>query len=231
MSVGLCRKIMGLIIALEVSSVAFGDDIPGTKNGIPDVSNGASKGGMYIGAGMGFGQSYVTKGDSSPGLAIDIDLEPGFTFQTGSWSRVEASAEFYTVHFGYRLTSSSKTRVSVSGFGLMPKFGYGYSLGDGLYAVWGIGVGPAFANFSASAEGDVSAKSSGTVGLSARGFAEVVAPASDAIDLIAGVKYTHYEIDPGEVKISTPVGSSTVHDYESVVVNVPEINLGIRLKL
>jgi hypothetical protein len=194
------------------------------------VTNHSGPGGLFVGAGLGFGQSYLTKGETSPGLAIDFSVEPGFVFKTGSWSRVEASAEVFFGRIGYRENSGSKLKGSLSTFGLLPKFGYGYSLGDGLSMVWGIGVGPALTKYEASGGGTKVESTSSAVGIAARLFGNVVVPMSDSMDVTAGLKFTHYAIDPGDVKTTTGAVSTTASG-DPINMNVPEVSLGLRLKM
>ena len=86
---------------------------------------------VFLGAGVGFGQSRSTKSGTTPDIAFKAYFEPGYQRQLSTWSKMEFSGEVFFGSNGFRKSGDEgyKAKVPV-GLGLLAKVGYGYSLGS-----------------------------------------------------------------------------------------------------
>lgn len=191
-------------------------------------SNPANDSGLYLQAALGFGQTRSTEEQATPGLGLLGSFEPGYQFNTGSWSRVEFSAQFLAGELAYRTAASNTGKTTLPiGFGLLAKVGYGYSIGNKLIAMLRLGAGPLLGKFEASPEG-VKAVSDGTItGLGLLAAWDLVLPMNSFIDGVFGLDWLHAEFDVHDVK----VGGTTQKFDRTVVVNMPQALLGLRIRL
>ena len=209
---------------------AAGDMLkPSEVNYEGESTNPMNESGVFLGAGMSFGQGNSTESGSSGGLALFGHVEPGYQINTGSWSRLELSADLYFGNVSWRYPSSVGGKVTMPvGFGLMPKIGYGYSLGGKMFGLLKAGVGPVVAKFKMKDKG-FSAESDGAVsGIAGMIGWEMVLPVGDSFDLTGGLSLTHMQLDVGDLDLSG--GGKTSFD-RSVNVNIPEVRLGARVRL
>lgn len=193
------------------------------------VSAAPSEGGQgYVGANFGIGQSFASH-PGSPGIAYDMSVEPGYSIPLGSWARAEASLEAGFGQSGYRASGSElDEKLTFTTMSIMPKLGYGYSLGNDLFAVWKIGVGPSTLKYSGKDKnGNTFSGNNLAVGI--RSEFIVVLPASSILDFTAGAKVTHLSSDLGDTSVTTG-GVTTTVDLGSLNLNIFEAVLGMRLK-
>lgn len=200
---------------------------PSQVNYQGESTNPANASGVFLGAGASFGQALPTDA-GSPGLAYLLHFEPGYQIETGSWSRLELSADLFSGKLAFRhkdnaADTGGKVEMPIT-FGLMPKIGYGYSLGGRMMGLVKAGVGPVVARFEVE-----DAESDGSVsGLAAMLGWEMIVPASESLDFTSGLSFTHMQFDVDELEL--PGGTKFKYD-RSVNANVPEVRLGLRLRL
>ena len=74
----------------------------------PDLAavGGKNESGMFVGGNLGFGQSRNTDG-STPAVAYNLNVEPGFAFRRDSWNRIEGSLQIGTGRIGYSNSDGS----------------------------------------------------------------------------------------------------------------------------
>lgn len=199
----------------------------------PDIVQHDKKSGMYVGAGLGFGQSRAAKGGTTPGVSFKGSIEPGYMRQFSSWSHMELSGEVFFGNTGFRKSGDDGYKASMPiGLGILAKAGYGYSLGSSLKGIWKVGVGPVMAKYSADAANDVEIESKGAVWGTAGHLAFLLGvPVSDAFDFTGGVELTHMAFDIGDLRVKSGGETSTDDSGETVNLNVWQAVLGMRLKL
>lgn len=191
-------------------------------------TNPANDSGLFLGAGLGLGQARTTEDKVTPGLALLGSFEPGYQFNTGSWSRMEVSAQILAGTMSFRNPSNAggKSTLNVA-TGLLAKFGYGYSIGNKLFGLLRLGGGPLLAKYEGRVDG-TKITSDGTLsGLGILIGWDAVMPMTSALDGVIGLDWLHAEFDVNDVKAN---GAKYVYDH-SLVLNVPQIYLGLRLRL
>lgn len=219
-------------------SAPFGSaraDAPGDDMLKPDevdmnqdnVSNPKNKSGMFIGGGLGFGQARSTEEGASPGLGYLLKVEPGFQMGRGTWGRMEISGELMAGNLAFRTDDSNLGEVKVPvGFGLLAKFGYGYSLGDKMFGVAKVGVGPVLGKVKMDV-GSSAYESGAISGLAAQLGWLMIIPMSDSFDATGGISWTHMQFSVDEVK-----GGGTTYEVDrTLLVNMPSVDVGVRLRL
>jgi hypothetical protein len=191
-------------------------------------ANPANDSGMFFGAGLSFGQARTTEEGHSPGLAYFLNLEPGYQVRRGSFNRLEFSAQLLFGKAQYTLgDGGGKTDVPV-GFGLIAKAGYGWSLGDRAFGVAKIGAGPLMAKYEGHPKGAGKVESKGAVsGVATYLGWTMVAPIGDSLDATGGVSWTHMQYTMDKVKDS----DGAEYDADNFIVNVPALELGLRLRI
>jgi hypothetical protein len=200
---------------------------PSELNDSGVAPNPANDSAVFLGGGLSFGQARPTEGSSSPGMAYLLRFEPGYQVKTGSWNRLELSAEFLYGQLGFRLNSDrldGAVRVPLD-FGMLAKLGYGYSLGSGIMALARIGVGPLVAHVKADVDG-IGAQTTSTTGIAAQLGWMLALPLGDHLDATGGLSLTHTEFDVGRFK-----GDGVAYNYgRTVIANVPALDLGLRYR-
>ncbi len=190
-------------------------------------ANPANESGFFLGAGLGFGQARSTDKDTTPGLAMLGKIEPGFQVGRGSWSRLEFSGEFLFGNISFRTKETNAGKVEMPiGFGLLVKAGYGYSLGEKAIAMVKLGVGPMLAKYKAKPLGQTAESDGAVSGLAAMVGWTMVLPMTDVLDGVLGIDWHHYQFNVDDVKIN---GAKADYD-RNVAVNVPQANLGLRVR-
>ena len=199
----------------------------------PDIVRPEANTGAYLGATVGFGQGRTTDG-GSPGMAFRMGFEPGYQMQMGHWSRLEMGAEVFFGRVAFRSGSgddSFKANMPI-GLGLMPKIGYGYSLGSKLYGVWRLGVGPVMAKFSGERNDGAELEAADTLwGLAGQLSVHLVLPATESLNFIAGAELNHYQFDLGKLDVTADDGTRSRMNGRSLNVNAPSAVLGMRFVL
>jgi hypothetical protein len=202
-------RILTVVCLLGGPSLALADLDPELA-----AANPQNDGGFFLGGNLNFGQSYAT-GGSNPGLAYLLSIEPGYVSTRDTWGRIETSLEVGIGQMSYREKNSSETKVTIAMNGLiLAKVGYGINLRKGTFAILRVGAGPALATYRATAGGTTVEASAN--GLAAQIAYDFVIPASDKLDIVAGLELTHVALD-------TAGGS-----VESL--NIPAANAGARFK-
>jgi hypothetical protein len=191
-------------------------------------ANPANDSGVFIGAGLGFGQARTTEAGASPGLGYLLSFEPGYQFHTGSWSRLEFSGQIFTGRLGLRVDEDLGGKLTLPiNFGALVKAGYGFSLGDKVFGVLRAGVGPVQSDWKGDIGGATYESSSALNGVAAMVGYSIVAPMTHSLDLTGGITWMHMQFDLGKVKS----GSSTVSLDRPLIVNIPQAELGLRFRL
>ncbi len=196
----------------------------------PDIEYGSkgNKSGVYLGLGLGFGQVKSTEPSASPGIATLFNLEPGYAMARGSWSRIEASLQLLS---GVMTINNNDdhggTGTFSIGMGALARFGLGHSLGKKLFGVWRLGVGPVLANAKFDADGTTSSRDSLSGIMYQAGYG-IVMPMSDSLDATGGFTWSQVQFNVGEVDLE---GGSTYDLDTNFVLNIPQLELGIRFKL
>lgn len=182
---------------------------------------------LFITGKVDFGQAYGT-GGSTPGAAAMFHLEPGYIFPRGSWSRIEASLDLSSGLLKFRDRDVGKTRVIMPiGLLALVKFGYGYSLGKGVFGLFRVGAGPATAIYKGTNNVGVDSSSPDPIfGLAGYLGFDVVAPASELIDLVGGISVTHFQFDIDKLT----VGGVRQNIGAPLNINLIALGVGLRLK-
>ena len=185
-----------------------------------------NKSGGYAGAAFSFGQaSKVGKGSS--GTAWFLGVEPGYGMSRDTWARFELSFELGTGRLSYKDKdggASSSVDADVPYYGLI-KAGYGYSIGDNVFAVWRLGVGPGSVSWKAKEAGTTFKADSLSALVYQAGF-DIVAPMSDVMDLYGGANFRIMQFSIDEVK----TGGASLSVDEDVQINIPTIQVGARMR-
>lgn len=186
-----------------------------------------NKSGGYLGAAFSFGQANRV-GKGTGGTAWFLGIEPGYGMSRDTWARFELSFELGTGKLAYKdkdNSSNASVDVDVAYYGLI-KAGYGYSLGDNVFAVWRLGVGPSSVKWTAKDSG-VKAKSDSLSGLVYQAGVDIVAPMSDRMDLYGGVTYRIMSFNVDDAKVDGVTGSVKIDKDEQV--NIPMVQVGARM--
>jgi hypothetical protein len=233
-------KLLILLSLMSLSGNALAEDAkkddkmpPGVPEGAittyPDLEYG-SKGnasGVFLDLGLGFGQVKSTEPSSTPGIATLFHIEPGYVMSRGSWSRVEASLQLLSGSLTINNDDDRGGDGTFSiGLGAIAKFGMGYSLGKKLFGVWKVGVGPVMANAKFKTDG-VTGTKDGLNGILYQVGYGLVMPMSDALDATGGFTWSQVQFNVDEVDVD-----GTSYDLDqNFVLNIPQLELGIRLKI
>lgn len=229
----LLRNSLIFLVVSSLSSLAFGQ---GEKDQLkPDEiqttgieANPANDSGMFLGAGPQFGQARTTEDGASPGTAVFLNADVGYQTRRGSFGRLEFAGQLLSGAATFRpKDGDSESKVAV-GFGLLFKGGIGYSLGQKLFGVARLGLGPVLAKVEAHPEGGGKFTSDTVTGLAGYLGYGIVAPMTDSLDFTAGFSWTHYQLSVDKLKDSD--GDS--YDFDrTVILNVPALDLGIRFRI
>lgn len=199
----------------------------------PDVVSHEGDSGMTLSFGLGLGQARPSQSGGTPGLAFQAGIEPGYTSQTGRFSRIEASAEFFFGRAGYTLApSDGDEKVSLPiKFGMLAKFGLGSSVGDHAYSTWKFGLGPVFASYSGvQNNGDTIASSGTLVGLAAMVGYSWTFDFSKHFGFNVGAELRHIEFDVSPAEKTEGGTRTTVRVNRVASVNIPQLIIGPRIK-
>lgn len=186
------------------------------------------KGGFYLGGNLGVGQTYPAQSGSSPGLSLIAGLEPGMIFQNSSFNRFEMGLKLFTGNLSYN-DSTLNTNIPL-GIGIMPRFGYGYSLAPGMFGVFSIYGGLAQARLDAKTKDTSdSVKNDPVWGFGFGGGWDMVFEMSDHFEFLAGLSITHYQYNFNSLKVNGNKVDGV--DSTTVNMNVPQLMLGARFKI
>lgn len=191
-------------------------------------ANPANDSGVFLGAGLSFGQARTTEEGASPGTAYFLHLEPGYQVRRGSFGRLEFSGDLLFGQGSFRQGNGGGTASMNVGFGLLLKAGFGYSLGDKAYGLVKIGAGPAIGKVTAHPDGAGKVESDTISGLAAYLGWTMVMPLSEALDATGGISWTHFQMPVDKLKGS---GGAEYAFDQTVIVNVPALELGLRLRI
>ncbi len=182
--------------------------------------------GLYLGFGLGFGQSRSAGGSGNPIPAYSGGGEIGYIAGTGSWSRFEAALEILTGKVGH-----SRADMPLN-FGILAKIGHGYSLGDKFFGVWRLGAGMVQADYSAKLANGIKVRSPDAVLGTALQLSYIIAmPVTNTVSVTGGFEWTNLSFNVGSVIEESSTGNRQIDIDENVVINVPKILIGIRLGL
>lgn len=227
------RLALGIIAlsATSLSAFAAGDRLtPDEVQTTGIEANPHNESGLYLGAGMLFGQGRTTEPSASTGVAAFGKADIGYQVHRGSWNRLEAGVELLSGTVSYSLAASPKgggdatTTVNVA---VLAKAAYGYSLGTKIYGLLTGGLGPAYGKFALDDAIAGKLASDTKMGLAWQLGWEVVAPISDALDLTGGLSLTQINFNIS----SLSAGSATYPYSRNVIATVPAVDLGLRLRL
>lgn len=183
----------------------------------PEVLADNSKGGFFLGINGDLGPIYDAEPQSSSGMGYGFNVEPGFVIQNSSWSRYEIGLQVAYHSFNWK--GGKDTDSTLTPLSFMPRFGFGFNLGDNLFGIVRIGFG--------LATGQATHKTLGTSLKtdSKNGFAFStdydVAYGKDKLQFAGGLGVTHYQYS------FSKLGSA---DFDSRL-NLNHINVhgGVRL--
>ena len=161
--------------------------------------------GPYLAGGVQFGQSYEAGADVSPGTAISYGLDLGYVIKRDTWDRVEFGLELGSASMTYKTKGALTTKVELEGMShVMLKLGYGYSIGDNVFANLRLGAGLASCDYTATiASLSASSKSIAVFRLIAW---DIVYPLSDSMDFLLGANMRMYNTSVDEI-LGVPVDS------------------------
>lgn len=185
----------------------------------PEVLVDNSKGGFFLGVNGDLGPVYDAEPQSSSGMGFGFNVEPGFVIQNNSWARYEIGLQVAYHSFDWKGDKDASSTIQPLSF--MPRFGFGFNLGDNLFGIVRFGFG--------LATGQATYKYPSPVGSlktdSKNGFAFStdydVAYGKDKLQFAGGLGVTHYKYS------FSKRGSSDT----DVILNLNHINLhgGVRL--
>jgi hypothetical protein len=214
------RKFLIGVVGLSLATSAFAELDPELA-----TANNKNEAGLFLGGGLLLGQTYKT-GGSSPGVAALVLVEPGWTSRRDSWNRFEASLELGAGQLNFRKDGSSDPKVTMPVKGMMlAKFGYGWSLGDSLFSLVKVGVGPAIAGYEEKADGATTKSDGDLIGLVGMLSYDLVMPMNSWFDITGGVRIMHMAYDLDDVKVD---GKKASVD-EQVNLNIPAMTVGMRM--
>lgn len=226
----LLRNTLIFLALSSVSGVAAANDDDMLK---PDQiqttgveANPANDSGMFLGAGLTFGQARSTEEDVSPGTALIFGFEPGYQVRRGSFGRLEFSGQLLSGFASFRPDGADAATKAQLPFGVIFKAGMGWSLGGKLYGVAKAGVGPVMGKIVVHPDGGDTYKSDTASGLAAYAGWIMAAPLTDSLDATGGISWTHYQLNVDSVK-----SGGAEFKVDSVLVNVPAVELGVRVRL
>ena len=199
----------------------------------PDVVSHEGDSGMTLSFGLGMGQARPTQSGSTPGIAFQAGIEPGYSSQVGRFTRMEASAEFFFGRAGYTLApADGDEKVSLPlKFGMLAKFGLGSAAGERAYSTWRFGIGPVFASYSGEQNNGDTVESSGTlVGLAAMVGYNWTFEFTKHFGFNVGGEIRHIEFDVSPAEKMEAGTRTTVKVSRVASVNIPQIVIGPRIK-
>lgn len=188
----------------------------------PVITTANTHGGFTLGLAGDFGPVYDAEPTSSSGMGFGFGVEPGYVIQSESWSRLEIGAEIGYHSFSWK--SGKNTDSTLSPFSVVPRVGFGHSLGDNLFGVVRFGFGFATGQVSSKSSG-VSSKTDSKMGFVLSGAYDVTYGA-EKTQFFGGLGATHYKYAFSE---STTNGTTLSKDNN---LNLNHVNLhaGVRMK-
>ena len=195
-------KIIRLFFYLPLLALAFSSTSGYGQETEPVDKNIA---GPFIQGSFTFGQANSIGGSTS-GTGNNLSIMPGYVVKRDTWKRIELGLEV-----GSQTVSIDNSTTEITF--VMPRVGYGYSLGDHSFMVWQLGFGQIMS-------GTVSSSGGGTSNLKPTGLTgilggDAVFPISDSLKLVAGGQM-RYLIFSGDFSGQT---------------NIPSLHLGARLRI
>lgn len=183
---------------------------------------------FFMGTAIGFGESYSTKG-GNPALGMSSSIEGGYIFNYDEWSNIELGVEGFISQAGYT-KDREKAKIAISG--MLLKGGYSYKLGRKAVALWKLGLGPSFINYSATQD-EIDFNSKKTIlGLSSHASFNLLLEFSPIYTFIGGLKVTHTRIDIDSLRSTPNTERAVKRDLErQIAIYAPELYLGIRVKI
>ena len=181
---------------------------------------------VVVGAGVGFGQSQGAGGLRS-GISSQGWVQFGFMAPRGSWNRVEGNLWLAKGSLSFKSENDRTHEVDGELIGLA-RFGYGYSLGDFVFGVLKVGVGPFWANYLRREQDLVLKTSESFIGLVGMLGWEAQFPLGENFELLGGFELQHYQFDVGDLLAQGQLVAGTA---ESVNINALSCSLGLNVKL
>jgi hypothetical protein len=189
---------------------------------VPEITKN-DKGGGFFGAGASLGQTYTAEPKGSPGFGFLMNVTPGFIMQNTSFYRAEIMADVVMGSLSFKEDKVDYT-LAVS-LGVIPKFGYGYSITDGLMGVLNLHAGAVNGNLEGKiSDGKIKADP-------AWGFAyglgyDFVFEASKSVEFLAGFNLTHLAFNFKNQKFE----SIEIPESKVVNLNYSRLTLGARYR-
>jgi hypothetical protein len=162
----------------------------------PEVSVDNSKGGLFLGIHGNFGPVYDAEPTSSSGMGFGIAVEPGYAIQSSSWNRMELGVLVGYNSFAWKGGEGVNSTMTPLIF--IPRFGYGFSLGDNLFGMLRVGFGIATGQVANKYSNDIdkeyfgSGKTDSKTGFVFSGDYDVVY-GQDKVQFVGGLGVTHYQ--------------------------------------
>lgn len=188
----------------------------------PVVSVANTYGGFTLGVAGSFGPVFDADPDSSSGMGFGLGIEPGYVIQSESWTRLEFGAEIAYHSFTWK--SDKGVTATMAPFSVVPRVGFGHTLGNNLFGIMRFGFGFSNGQVEAKSQG-ITSETDSKMGFVASGAYDVTYGAGTA-QFYGGIGATHYKYSFSEVTVA---GKTLDTDYD---LNLNHVNLhaGMRLK-
>jgi hypothetical protein len=155
----------------------------------PTIVVANTKGGMTLGLTGDFGPVYDAEPTSSSGMGFGLGVEPGYMIQSETWSRLELGVQLAYHSFAWK--SGTGTDATMTPFSVVPRVGFGHSLGNNLFGIVRIGFG--FATGQVSAKNTLGTfKTDSKMGFVLSGDYDVTY-GDAATQFYGGIGATHYK--------------------------------------
>ena len=143
-------------------------------------------GGPFLSGGLLVGQSDVAGGDVTPGQSFGLGGELGFVAKRDTWNRLEFGLDLASTALSFKSKSGPSVETDLNMKQALLKVGYGYSLGQNVFALVRGGAGLAFGDYEVSDSGSsVSSDASAVVSMLG---ADIVYPVSEHMEFVLGAQ-------------------------------------------
>ncbi|MCX6118298.1 MAG: hypothetical protein NT027_12205 [Proteobacteria bacterium] len=210
------------------SSKSFKDRMKDARSE-PVSTPGNEKGGFALGINGAFGPVYDAEPKSTSGMGFAVGVEPGFVIQNDSFSRIELGVGIAYNSFSWKNPDVTHTMAPLT---ILPKVGWGASLGNNLQGVlkvgFGVGMKSEMTTKQTVASVTTTCKTDSPTGFLLSGDYDVVY-GSNGMQFLGGIGAVHHKYTFG----SSTCGSTKIDlKGNDGVVNLNFVNLhgGVRFQ-
>ncbi|MCX6124351.1 MAG: hypothetical protein NTV34_06320 [Proteobacteria bacterium] len=192
----------------------------------PVMTASNEKGGFFLGVNGMFGPVYDAEPKSTSGMGFGAGVEPGFVIQGDSWSRIEIGVQVAYNSFAWKVKSDDgAANATMAPMTILPRIGWGSSLGNNIYGVVKLGFGFGMAKLDLKDGGDTSSTPS-TSGFLLSGDYDVTYGAGK-MQFTGGIGAVHHKYAWASIK------SGNKEDKDVLPTNLNFVNLhgGVRIQL